>query len=106
MRAYNRGMTANTARIVEVLKLIPAGRVTSYGRVAARAGLPGAARLVVRVLHSLTDKDGLPWHRVLRADGSIALPAGGGLELQRALLAREGVDSTPEGRVDLGRYLW
>ncbi len=99
-------MTESVARIVAVLKEIPEGRVTSYGRVAARAGLPGGARLVVRVLHSLTDKEGIPWHRVLRADGGIALPEGGGLELQRALLAREGVESSPAGKVDLGRYLW
>jgi methylated-DNA-protein-cysteine methyltransferase-like protein len=99
-------MTERTARIVEVLKKIPKGRVSSYGRIAERAGIPGAARQVVRLLHSLSEKEGLPWHRVLRSDGSIALAEGGGFELQKALLESEGVRVSPQGKVDLDLFLW
>lgn len=47
--------------------------MAGYGEVAARAGLPGRARLAARVLATNTDT-ALPWHRVVRADGRIAFP--------------------------------
>jgi len=96
----------STERIVAVLKRIPRGKVTSYGEVASLAGLANGARQVVRILHSCSEKDGLPWQRVLRKDGSIALPAGEGFELQRALLESEGVEVSRKGQVDLMRYAW
>jgi methylated-DNA-protein-cysteine methyltransferase-like protein len=46
----------------------------------------------------------LPWHRIIRADGRIALPEGGGRELQIALLRSEGVEVSGGGRVNLDRY--
>jgi methylated-DNA-protein-cysteine methyltransferase related protein len=95
-----------TLRIIEALKKIPRGRVSSYGAIAALAGLANGARQVVRILHSSSEKEGLPWHRLLRKDGSIALPPGEGFELQRALLEREGVEVSREGRVDLSRFGW
>lgn len=98
--------TESTERIETVLKAIPKGRVLSYGEVAALAGLPKGARLVVRVLHARSEKSGLPWHRVLRKDGSIALPAGEGFDLQKALLEAEGVKVSASGKVELGRYGW
>jgi methylated-DNA-protein-cysteine methyltransferase related protein len=96
----------STARIEAALRRIPRGRVSTYGAIASIAGLENGARQVVRVLHSLARQDGLPWHRVLRKDGAIALPEGAGRELQAALLADEGVELGPDGRVDLGRYGW
>jgi methylated-DNA-protein-cysteine methyltransferase related protein len=66
---------------------IPRGKVSSYGAVAAAAGLPRGARLVVRVLNQ---SHGLPWHRVVAAGGRIALPGEHGLD-QRFRLEMEGV---------------
>lgn len=57
-------------RIREAVRAIPPGRTSTYGAVAAGAGLPGRARLVGRVLAE--DSHDLPWHRVLRADGTCA----------------------------------
>lgn len=57
-------------RIRDVVRAIPPGETSSYGEVAARAGLPGRARLVGRILSE--DGHDLPWHRVLRADGTCA----------------------------------
>ena len=80
--------------------------------VARRAGLPGRARMVARVLGGNGD-DSLPWHRVLRSDGRIAFPEGsaGHLEQSRRLRA-EGVE-VQRGRVrmpsragDLDAELW
>lgn len=74
------------------LNTIPRGRVTSYGEVARRAGLPGHARLVCRVLRELPERGSTPWWRVVRADGRSAMPADspGGAEQRRRLKA-EGV---------------
>jgi len=95
-----------TKRINALLARVPLGRVTSYGAVAAMAGLPNGARQVVRALHACAESQNLPWHRVLRKDGSIALPRGGGFELQKALLEAEGVKVSSLGRVDLSLFGW
>ncbi len=92
--------------IVEVLRSIPRGRVASYGAVAARAGLMNGARQVARLLHSSSEKENLPWFRVVRSDGGIALGEGRGFEEQVARLAAEGVEVGADGRVDLTRYGW
>ncbi|RYG12694.1 MAG: methylated-DNA--protein-cysteine methyltransferase [Burkholderiales bacterium] len=62
-------------RILAAVRAIPRGQVAGYGEVAHRAGLPGRARLAAKVLSENTDPK-LPWHRVLRSDGRIALPEG------------------------------
>jgi len=97
-------MTEMTLRIVEAIKAIPAGKVSSYRDVALAAGLRNGARQTVRVLHSMSEKYNLPWHRVIRSNGTIALPEGEGRELQINLLQREGVKVSRDGRVDLRRF--
>ena len=92
--------------LIQILKKIPRGRVTTYGRVAAMAGNPQAARQVVRVLHSSSEKAKLPWHRVINGKGRISLPPGGGYELQRAMLADEGIVFGIGDRVDLDKFGW
>jgi methylated-DNA-protein-cysteine methyltransferase-like protein len=62
-------------RILAAIRAIPRGQVAGYGEVAHRAGLPGRARMVARLL-SENDDPALPWHRVLRSDGRIAFPEG------------------------------
>ena len=93
--------------IIEVLRALPPGKVASYGGVAEIAGLPGgagAARQVVRVLASMSVEHKLPWWRVVRRDGTIALGEGKGRELQLELLASEGVEFAGPGRVDMGKF--
>ncbi|MDR0760662.1 MAG: MGMT family protein [Treponema sp.] len=97
-------MTETTRRIVECLRAVPPGRVACYRDVARAAGLPNGARQVVRVLHSLSESYSLPWHRIIRADGSIALESGHGGEAQIALLRAEGVAVSKAGRVDMAQY--
>jgi len=76
-----------TTRIVERVRAIPKGFVRTYGDID-----PHAPRLVGHVLATIHD---LPWHRVVRADGSLAKGA-----LQRERLLREGIPMLGE-RVDL-----
>lgn len=92
-------------RIAVVVAAIPHGRVATYGQVAAQAGDARAARQVVWALRVYAGR-GLPWHRVVGAGGVIRLPAGNGLERQRALLRAEGVAVDAAGRLDLGACQW
>ncbi|MCW8807990.1 MAG: MGMT family protein [Rhodanobacter sp.] len=97
-------MNDRDARIYAVIAAIPCGRVASYGAIAARAGLPGRARLVGQLLGDTPDGMALPWYRVLRAGGQIALPAGSrGFREQCRLLRAEGVE-VRNGRVPLSRF--
>lgn len=90
--------TSAHQRILAAIRAIPRGQVAGYGEVARRAGLPGRARLVARLLSEGGASD-LPWHRVLRSDGRIALPAGSrGFREQVRRLRAEGVQ-VDDGRV-------
>ena len=85
------GSTDAARRIFAAIRAIPVGEVAGYGEVARRAGLPGRARLVARLL-STSLEPGLPWHRVCRSDGRIAFPQGShGFDEQCARLRGEGV---------------
>jgi methylated-DNA-protein-cysteine methyltransferase related protein len=66
--------------VLRRVRAIPPGFVRTYGDVS-----PGAPRFAGRVLHDLGD-DTVPWHRVVRADGSLAQG-----DRQRRLLLSEGV---------------
>lgn len=59
--------------IIAAIRAVPKGEVAGYGEIARRAGLPGRARMVARILSQNDDKQ-LPWHRILRSDGSVAFP--------------------------------
>lgn len=86
------------ARMLEVVAAIPAGRVATYGDIAAAAGSP-SPRLAGRVLAELSDDD-TPWYRVLRADGSFASQVA---ERQAGLLRAEGIEVSGD-RIQLRRY--
>ena len=97
---------AKHAAIHRAVLAIPRGRVASYGEIAARAGLPGRARLVGRVLGEAGAAVVLPWHRVLRAGGELAFPPGSAeFREQKRRLAAEGVPLRGR-RVELARYGW
>lgn len=91
-------------QICYVLHLVPEGHVVSYGQLADLAGLPGRARLAGRCLKETTQS--LPWHRVVRADGKIAFPAGSdAFADQHRLLTQEAIIIT-QGRVNMSTYQW
>ena len=92
-------MKESTCRIIEQILAVPRGSVSSYRDIALRAGLNNGARQVVRVLHSMSGKFDLPWHRIIRSDGFIALEEGAGRELQISLLRAEGVEVSDAGKV-------
>ncbi len=64
-------------RIQAAIAAIAPGTTCSYGVIALRAGAPGRARLVGRVLRASGEQmPPLPWHRVIRADGRLPFPPG------------------------------
>ena len=92
-------------RVIDLIKSIPKGNVATYGQIAALAGNPRGARMVVRVLHTSSKKEKLPWHRVINSKGKISLPPGSGFELQKALLEKEGIIFKDDDSIDLKRFL-
>lgn len=97
----------NYRRIYDVVRRIPAGRVATYGQIAALAGLPGHARQVGYALHALDEGNDVPWQRVINARGEVSPRSESGWEgYQRHLLEEEGVAFDLRGRVALGRFRW
>ena len=86
-------------RIKDVLKAIPWGEVRGYGEVALSAGFPRGARTVVWVLKTSSEKEGLPWHRVVNRDRRIAIKNPDGHHLQRILLEAEGWKVSEKGQL-------
>jgi methylated-DNA-protein-cysteine methyltransferase-like protein len=82
-------VAARSEEVLRRVRAIPPGFVRSYGDVC-----PGAPRFAGAVLHAC-EEHGVPWHRVVRADGSLAKG-----ERQRALLEAEAVPFRGD-RVDL-----
>ncbi len=94
-------------KIYEVVKQIPKGKVTTYGRVAAMAGNPHWSQVVGYALHVNPKPGVIPCHRVVNREGKTAEAfAFGGGETQRALLEKEGIIFEPDGTVDLKKYGW
>jgi methylated-DNA-protein-cysteine methyltransferase-like protein len=87
------------ADVLEKVRRIPKGRVSTYGEVAAASGHPGAARQVVWALRA---GENVPWHRVVGAGGRIRLTGESGFE-QRLRLRSEGIVIAGD-RIDLKKY--
>lgn len=120
MKDYPDRMTAEQARafgedVLNIVRQIPRGRVTTYGHIAALAGWPSHARMVGRTLRyscvpsvasdqrsSAPAAESLPCHRVVNIAGRTAP----GWSRQRTLLEEEGVTFKANGHVDMERHLW
>ncbi len=90
--------------IYALVSRIPEGRVMTYGQVARAVG--GChAREVGYALACRRDDGRIPWHRVINSQGKISPRRhGDGHDRQRRLLAAEGVQFTPDGRIELAVY--
>jgi methylated-DNA-protein-cysteine methyltransferase-like protein len=89
-------------QVYNVVGQIPCGKVASYGQIARALGRPRAAREVGWAMRCCPE--GLPWQRVVMANGSIT----GGVyaELRRTLLVSENVPFLPDGRIDMAACKW
>ena len=107
------GMDRFRGRVYLLVAAIPAGRVATYGQIAALAGHPRRARHVGNALAAPDPPrpPGLPWHRVINAQGRISRRGGEDWSpgdegnRQMRLLQAEGI-AFEAGRVNLDRFRW
>ena len=93
-------------RVYEYVKIVPRGKVVTYGQVAAAIGAPRCARQVGWALHVNPEPGVIPCHRVVNREGRLAPAfAFGGEAVQASLLEAEGVEVVG-GYVDLNKYRW
>jgi methylated-DNA-protein-cysteine methyltransferase-like protein len=91
-------------RVEEIVRHIPAGRVMTYGQLAALCGSPRAARIVGGIAHFGDPQ--LPWQRVVSKRGGLAAGYPGGRAGQAAALAAEGILVSAEFYVPVQELLW
>ena len=100
--------------VYSITRKIPLGRVMTYGSIAALIpppiGMDGHAYQRVRarwVGYAMAAcPEGVPWHRVVNAQGKVSRPAAPGALAQRSLLEMEGIAFSPSGKLDLKSLLW
>jgi len=102
------------AQVWSMVRQIPAGKVATYGQIAAYIPIPPgvdpdqyrafSARWVGGAMSSCPAD--VPWQRVINAQGKISLPEGGGRSIQRELLEAEGVEFDSRDRINLERFRW
>jgi methylated-DNA-protein-cysteine methyltransferase-like protein len=100
-------------QVYAVVRRIPRGKVTNYGRVAKMLGSPNAARAVGYALRALKDKQDdpaygdIPWQRVVNSQGRISIVNREfSAQLQAELLREEGVAVSEDLQIILDKYLW
>lgn len=100
--------TSFDQRVYAAVAQIPHGHLATYGQIAELIGAYGCARQVGWALRRLALPSAVPWHRVVNARGevSMSLSREGSDWMQRELLIAEGIPVDPQGRLELGRFLW
>ena len=94
-------------RVYQVTRLIPPGKVATYGQIAAIVSSRHAARTVGWALHALDEGTDVPWHRVINSRGRISLSdRGQAAATQQRLLEAEGIRFDPRGRLEMQMYQW
>ncbi|MBI2009849.1 MAG: MGMT family protein [Candidatus Chisholmbacteria bacterium] len=103
-------------RVYQIVRKVPAGKVTTYGAIARSLGTKDARR-VGQALHANPDEGEVPCHRVVDKDGRLAPNfafstkgrsafGGDGWQEQRRRLLAEGVKFRDVIHVDLSKHLW
>ena len=99
-------------QVYAVVRRIPRGQVTTYGRVAEMLGRARAARAVGYALNALNEKQGpafenIPWQRVINSQGRISITnREHSAQEQADILRSEGVHVSTDLRIDLNQFLW
>jgi methylated-DNA-protein-cysteine methyltransferase-like protein len=91
-------------RVEMVVRLIPSGRVMTYGQLAALCGNARAARIVGGIAHF--GDPALPWQRVVNKLGGLASGYPGGRREHKLALEAEGVAVSEDYYVDIYTLLW
>ena len=100
----NAGKMLREQRIRDCVAAIPPGHVAAYGQIAELAGLARGARQVTPALRGA--RAGLPWHRVVAANGRVTIPQGDAARSEQIRrLTAEGVPVV-DGCIDMRAYQW
>ena len=91
--------------VYELVKSIPRGKVATYGQIATLLKLPGRARTAGRAMAACPSGQGIPWHRVVGANGRL-LMGEPHVSLQRKLLESEGVVIVERRIADFAERQW
>lgn len=102
------------AKVWDIARRIPHGKVASYGQIAKMLPPPAGVEIETYVAFGplwvggamSACPDDVPWHRVINSKGEISERDGAGARRQRLMLHEEGVVFNPRGRIDLKRYAW
>lgn len=93
-------------RIYRIVRLIPPGKVATYGQISRIAGRC-SPRNVGYAMSSVASGSGIPWHRVINSRGMISIRSDGSPSpMQRSMLESEGVVFRKGGSIDLEKYGW
>ena len=94
-------------RVYEVVKLIPEGRVTSYGAIAVYLGAARSARMVGWAMNNASKMEDIPAHRVVNRNGLLTgkhhFP---GTYVMQQQLEAEGIEVKDDKIVDFQQYFW
>lgn len=94
-------------QVYAIVKVIPKGKVATYGQIAMILGKPRASRAVGYALHANPYPGIVPCHRVVNREGRLAPSfAFGGQDIQKEMLEMDGVEVKEGYIVDLSIYLW
>lgn len=91
-------------RIYRMVRMIPVGRVATYGQIASLVG-ECSARMVGYAMAGISDET-IPWQRVINSRGRISIRDPNGYTLQKAILEREGVHFDESDTIDLSVFGW
>lgn len=96
------------ARVYQVVRLVPSGRVTTYGLIARYIGAPQSARMVGWAMNnSHTQQEYVPAHRVLNRNGMLTGKHHfGGPKVMEELLESEGIRVIDDSVIDFKTLLW
>lgn len=100
---YNSCMSKFKEDVLEIVRMVPKGKVVSYGQVALMVGIPRAAIQVGWVLHEFGDK--VPWWRVVNKKGRISTTCmEHDANMQKKLLEKDGVKVSKDQIVNMNIY--
>lgn len=95
------------SRVYEIVERIPEGKVATYGGIGKMLGHPRSAKIVGWAMRSAPEGLKLPCHRVVRATGELSPGyVFGDTEIQRAMLAAEGITFRADGTIDMEKHIW
>lgn len=94
-------------KVYEQVARIPFGKISTYGKIGELAGYPNTAREVGVAMSRVPEKNGLPCHRVVNKNGTLAPShAFGSKEKQKELLLGEGITFREDGLIRVEKHMW